>query len=217
MPTAVDLTGRRFGRLVVLGQASRSRYWVCQCDCGRQKEIFSTNLTGGLTASCNCARTEQHRARLLRHGDTARVNGTVRHTKEFQAWYGAKYRCFNPRDGGYKRYGGRGITMCEEWRNDYAAFLRDMGRAPTKKHSLDRIDVNGPYAPGNCRWATDSEQQNNRRSNRYLSYAGRVVTLAQLAAETGVKASTLISRLDRGWSVDEAVSQDDHRMLLKNR
>jgi hypothetical protein len=109
----------------------------------------------------------------------------IRHIREHDAWRGMLARCRNPRHPSYKNYGGRGITACERW-NSFENFLDDMGKRPSPKHSLDRIDNNGNYEPGNCRWATRREQANNTRMNRFVTFDGRTMTLAQWARETGI-------------------------------
>lgn len=160
-PIIASMLNARFGRLVVVAKALRPRYWVVQCDCGRIRECLSSNLTRGLTTSCNCLRTDLHRARLLRHGHARQR----KHSRTYQSWHHAKRRCFSLSDAKYHDYGGRGITMSDEWKNNFASFLRDMGPAPDGC-SIDRINNDGNYERGNCRWATPKTQANNRRPRR---------------------------------------------------
>jgi hypothetical protein len=127
-------------------------------------------------------------------------------TSMYQKWKGIKRRCFNPNEKQYKDYGGRGITICERWANNFEAFLLDMGEPPTEYHSLDRIDVNGNYEPGNCRWATSKEQNRNKRTNVTYEYNGQQYFLIELAEKFKIPFSTLAGRIiTLKWSVKKAV------------
>jgi hypothetical protein len=158
--SVVDLTGLRFGRVVVLARAGRvgvrrDARWRCRCDCGTETVIRADRLRDGTTRSCGCL----HRPHGEAHG-----RGVLPGTVEYRTWEDMITRCTNPRTKGWPHYGGRGITVCDRWRDRFAAFLADMGRRPSPAHSLDRFPNNdGNYEPGNCRWATWSEQMRNRR------------------------------------------------------
>ncbi len=160
-----DMVGKRYGFLTVIRYAESYKNgairWLCLCDCGKEKIIQGQSLRNGTTFSCGCMRKELHSRRIITHGES--TGGKT--TKEYRTWYGIILRCHNPSDKGYERYGKRGITVCDEWRNSYTAFLQFMGRAPTKKHSIDRINVYGNYEPGNVCWATAKWQAQNRRSS----------------------------------------------------
>ncbi len=178
---AKDFTGLKIGRLTVVGFAgvqirnSRSRrYWLCSCECGNTVEVEASNLISRPTQSCGCLRNELVALVNLKHGEAMR-------TKENRAWYGMKARCYNPNETKYPQYGGRGIIVCERWLNSYEDFLLDMGRAPSKGHTLDRIDVNGNYEPSNCRWATLKVQGNNKTTNVFLTFDGQTKTISQWA------------------------------------
>jgi hypothetical protein len=158
----VDLTGKRFGRLTVLSYQGRPKpsfhVWQCGCDCGNETVIEGSRLKSGKAKSCGCLRRELSAARRLRHGRTD--------TAEHNTWIGMKGRCYNPANPKFYRYGGRGITVCERWRDNFENFAADMGPRPSPLHSIDRIDNDRGYEPGNCRWATQLEQQRNRGGKR---------------------------------------------------
>lgn len=149
----VDLTGKTFGRWTVLRRTENKGVrsaWMCRCECGNERAVVGNNLVRGITVSCGCHRKEV----LIKHGYTGR--------SEYSSWQGMKDRCLNPNSASYPDYGGRGIMVCERWLS-FENFLEDMGPKPSKKYSIERIDVNGDYEPGNCKWATQTEQNHNLR------------------------------------------------------
>ncbi len=162
----LSLEGQRFGRLVALVQAPSTRTpggtimfrWSCQCDCGNTTTVSRSNLRSGQVVSCGCLKRDLQTT----HGEARRR----RQGPEYMSWLSAISRCENPKRRSWPLYGGRGIRMCDRWRQSFEAFLADMGRRPTHQHSLDRINNDGDYEPGNCRWATPKEQAQNRRAPR---------------------------------------------------
>ncbi len=202
--------GDVFGRLTVVDAApfrrrSRAR-WLCRCACGRLVDVDQRDLRSGDTKSCGCLKservTEQNARTKLKHGGKRRGL----RTREYEAWCGAIQRCENPNNASFAHYGARGVSMFPGWRHDFAAFLDHMGPRPAGT-SLDRIDPERGYEPGNVRWATHLEQQRNRRRHHLLTVNGETKCLAQWALESGLPLSTLFNRIKRGWSPQRAVSE----------
>lgn len=202
----IDMVGQKFGKLTVVAYDKTIKgipYWNCICECGNTKSIARGHLVNKKipTSSCGCIQKEYARNRTRTHGDSSRGNVS----EEFKTWLRIKERCFNPKCRAYKDYMGRGITMSEEWKDSYETFLNDMGRKPSHKHSIDRIDNNGNYCKENCRWATIKEQNNNQRKNVYISIGDKTKTVAQWAEELNKNPKTIYNRLYNGWSAEDAV------------
>lgn len=184
--------GDRFGKLVAVeyrGIRSRRAVWLCRCDCGITREMITDNLKRA--KSCGCDRKGN------------RTHG-LRKSPEYMVWWAMRSRCHRPSSRGFKDYGGRGITVCDRWRQSFVAFHEDMGPRPSPQHTIERIDNNRGYEPDNCRWATKDEQQHNTRQNRLVTYNGLTLCVAEWAGRLGIKAATLCARLDAGWPVEKA-------------
>lgn len=191
---AEDLTGRRYGRLIVIRRGpnqGKRVMWLCKCDCGTEKVIGGQDLRNGKTKSCGCFLSE---ATSQRNRD----NATHRETgsRLYRIWRGMKARCYYKKQFEYERYGGRGITVCEEWRTSYETF-RDWALSNDyKSHlTLDRINTNGNYEPDNCRWATYKEQCNNRTNNRLIEFNGDIKTISQWSDTFGLSRYQTIKKL----------------------
>lgn len=208
-----DITGQRFGRLTVLRVAEEKtgslyRWWV-QCDCGApEKTVLGNHLRLGRIVSCGCHSRDRIRAALTTHGLSDRP--------EYHCWVGMCYRCTSPNDASWPYYGGRGIRVCERWLMDtgFANFLADVGPRPSLRHTIDRIDNDGHYEPGNVRWATKTEQNRNSRKNVRLTFRGETLTIAEWSERTGIPYRALQTRVVRGWSTDRALT---HRVQPRRR
>lgn len=207
-----DLTGKKIGRLTVLRlsditQESKKTKWICQCECGKIIEVFSGNLTSKTrpTQSCGCLSREKSSKRMkeknpgYKHGK----NNTRLHV----IWDAMKKRCYLKSHIHYSNYGGRGITVCEEWRNDFLNFYNwAIANGYKEDLTIDRIDSDKNYSPDNCRWITHKEQQNNKRTNHFVEYKGRKYTISQLAEEKNIKYDILLYRINKGWDLEDAIN-----------
>lgn len=205
-----DLTGRRFGRLTVIGVSSevyvdpklgyKYKKWDCICDCGKVISVRTSFLKrkDNYIRSCGCQRMKHMYEASTTHGESG--------TRLHKIWKGMKKRCYNNRCRSYKDYGGRGITVCDEWLNDFMAFRNwSLQNGYADDLSIDRIDVNSNYCPENCRWATDLVQANNSRHCHWITYNGKTQSLSDWAREYNIKSGTLESRLNTGWDIEEAL------------
>lgn len=165
-----DKVGEKYGRLIVISfdkkiikNKNYRYYWICKCDCGKEKSVCSSNLLNKHTLSCGCFKKEQIIKANVIHG---KMLDSRKHINEFNSWKNMVSRCTNLNNNRYYMYGAKGITICDEWLKDFHNFLKDMGIKPDKTYSIDRIDGAKGYYKDNCRWATSKEQANNRINNK---------------------------------------------------
>jgi hypothetical protein len=192
-----DLEGRRFDRLLVTafaGRKGKKVLWRCRCDCGGESIAFATSLTAGKHRSCGCLQRET----VTSHGRS--------HSPEYRTWAVMNSRCHRANATGYDRYGGRGIAVCDRWRHSFENFLADMGERPTLAHTIERKDVDGPYSPENCVWATRVEQADNTTRTRRYTHNGETLSMTRWAVRVGLKPTTLRNRLDAGMSFAAAIA-----------
>lgn len=189
---------QRFGRLIVICLTTEREYHLlCRCDCGNVREVLKGNLIKGNTRSCGCLKRDLAGTYNRTHGQSD--------TPTYNVWLQMRARCTKPKNIGWDIYGGRGIRVCKRWLHSFENFLADMGPKP-KGLTLDRIRSNLGYSPVNCRWATQTTQQRNRRNNHRVWYKRRHITIAELAEVTGIYESLLRWRLNSGRTVKEAIS-----------
>lgn len=205
-----DLTGKRFGKLTALYRTRKKcgvSAWVCRCDCGKEKVVRTSLLVNGTAQNCGCEPYKKH--------------GLI-DTRLYGVWTGMKRRCYEISDKYYKHYGGRGITVCDEWRNDFKSFYdwaMDNGydeNAPKGKCTLDRINTNGNYEPSNCRWVDLTIQNRNKRNNRMLTFNGETLPMSVWAEKVNISEALLCGRLSNGWSVEKALTLPAHKYTRHN-
>lgn len=195
---ALDITGKKFGKLTALRFAykgkRRDHYWLFRCDCGKETVAMKSAVMSGHTKSCGCL------GGVLTHG--------LKRSRPYYIWTNMKTRCYNKNAKKYESYGGRGITVCDEWKNDFMAFYNwAIENGYNDGLTLDRIDNNGNYCPENCRWATPAEQSRNKRNNIFITYEGETLCLSDMARLHGVKRETAKKRLAAGKPLDKVFSK----------
>jgi hypothetical protein len=186
---------KTFGELTILElyKGKRGVRARCQCECGNEHHVDFRYLKLGRSTHCGCIKRTPNK----KHG--------LHDIKEYSVWKGMKRRCYNPNEKCFPYYGGRGITVCDEWKNSFEAFYKDMGERP-ENTSLDRINTDGDYEPGNCRWTTLTEQSRNKRNNRFFTFEGKTQCLMDWANELGISEASLRSRL-KHYSVEKALAK----------
>jgi hypothetical protein len=200
MPPFIDLTGQKFGRLTVIhrieNKYSKATKFLCQCSCGKEVPVNAASLKNGTTKSCGCYHQEIRSQSLTTHG--------MSKIPLYRTWKAMMSRCYNTHHMGYPDYGGRGITVCQQW-HDFPTWYAYMGEPPSKNHTIERIDNNGNYEPSNCRWATRKEQANNKSNNRIIEFNGQTKTLKQWAEVIKMPYKTLHARLNQAnWSIEKS-------------
>lgn len=195
--------GQRFGRLTVAEEVPERTTdgairWICRCDCGTTTTVTGRALRAGNTSSCGCYNRDLTTSRNTTHGQSS--------TEEYRIWAGMRARCERPAATVYHHYGGRGITVDPSWAS-FVQFFADMGPRPTPKHSIERVDNDGPYSKQNCRWGTQSEQCRNTRRNLFLTHDGVTMTVAGWADQTGFAYHTIMSRLKHGWTTKRTLTE----------
>lgn len=204
MPRLIDLTGQRFGRLVVVERVENSAdgraRWLCRCDCGQSKTVLGEHLKKGRAKSCGCAKSESSSKRFKKHGG--------RNSKLYRIWSNMKDRCNNPDCKVYSDYGGRGIKVCKEWIDDFSAFQKwALANGYKEGLTIDRKDNDKGYSPDNCRWTDRKIQGNNKRNCRYITYKGQRKTVAEWSDITGIPHDTLLYRLNHGWETERILKK----------
>ena len=205
MGNLIDLTGKRFGKLTVIKKHNQDKWgcwnWLCKCDCGKESIVSGGHLRGMKTKSCGCSRKE---SKNFSHKMTG--------TRIYSIWQAMKSRCYYEKSEIFKYYGGRGIKVCDEWKNSFISFYEWSMKngydenAERGQCTIDRIDVNGNYEPNNCRWATIKQQANNTRRNHFIEYNGKTQTVSQWANELGVEPDSIFNRLQKGFTEEEALT-----------
>lgn len=207
-----NLTGVRRGLLVALKyigtMENRHARWLCQCDCGNMHEVDGATFLRWMCRSCGCYRDKISQESHTTHGKT--------NTPEYQVWLGIIKRTEDPTHQSWKNYGGRGLKMCDKWRNSFEAFLADVGLRPSKGHSLDRLNNSLGYFPENCAWKTSVQQARNRRNNHLITYKNETITLAEMTERLGFTKHMLRQRLNSGMTVEEAVETPHKRQRKVN-
>jgi len=198
MSRKIDISGQRFGRLLVLKRDTSNlgkwSFWLCQCDCGNIVSVKGDRLKRGLTSSCGCFRKESFTKMLTKHG--------MSNTKIYRVWQGMKERCYSEKHKSFNYYGGRGITVCDEWMDKELGFIAfyewSISNGYSEGLTLDRSDNEGNYEPSNCKWTTRLEQGSNMRSNINILFNGEEKTLTEWSRELGIGRWSLKNRYDKG-------------------
>lgn len=214
MPKFIDLTGQRFNRWIALSYEGDAR-WLCKCDCGTVKKVHRSHLKDGESKSCGCLSKEKASINASLRNKTHGLY--IENERLYNIWHSMKQRCYYNKNTSYSNYGGRGIKVCDEWKNDFKSFYdwaMDNGYQENAKRgqcTIDRIDVNGNYEPSNCRWATIKEQSRNKRTNHFITCNGQTKTMVEWSELTGLSHTTIYDRLKAGLSEEEAILREKRK------
>ena len=211
----IDRTGIKYGRLTAIKIIGGRKpiYWLCKCDCGNYDEVSASNLQSGVVKSCGCLNDEV----ITKHNQS--------HSRLYKVFNSLKQRCINPNDKGYKNYGGRGITVCDEWLDKENGFINFYNwamangydeNAKFQECTIDRIDVNGNYCPENCRWVSNKEQALNRTNSRIFEYKGKKQTLKEWSKELNVSYKIFQTYTHKGQSIEEILNEIKQRECYKD-
>jgi hypothetical protein len=212
MPEFRDLKGQIFNHWTVLfvGKSKPRTHWWSMCVCGKVKEVAGIHLTTGASKSCGCVRPSGRGHKNYTHGGTSLYGDDLR--LEYNSWVAMRGRCKDPHNKSWHNYGGRGITVCPRW-DDLHAFVSDMGRRPSKAHTIERIDVNRGYEPGNCVWATHAQQARNRRTNALVEINGQTMTMTDARRLTGLWPPAIRRRIKAGLPFPARCVEEDIKAL----
>lgn len=218
-----DYIGKTYNKLTILnfetpedyknkktGYIQKQHVVTCKCNCGNLWTGKLQNIKRETTTSCGCYKTK-----TLKENPRGKTHGLV-NTSEYYSWNAMKNRCLNKNAPNYHNYGGRGITVCDRWKDSFENFYTDMGSKPKKGYSIDRIDNNGNYEPNNCKWSSQKEQTNNQRTNKLLTYKNKIQTLSQWCEELNLNRDTVIERLNKyKWTIEKVLETKTNPKKLK--
>lgn len=203
--------GDRFGRFTIIQESekrNKKRYFLCECECGNEKNIRLDGLRNGQTTSCGCYNVEVSKIANTKHG----MHGS----RIYRIWYAMRSRCFSINSTSYANYGGRGITICDEWRG-FDSFHEWATKNGYDEHlTIERKNVNGNYEPSNCTWITMTEQKRNARVTKRINFDGKVMTLRQWAKHIGISSSALCNRFDKGWTLEKALTTPSQKKFIRS-
>lgn len=212
MGKAIDLTGKKFGKLTVIKLVKRvndkHRYWVCKCECGKFSEIRQDALTRNITHSCGCLIGETAKKLYTKHN--------LYQTRLYKIYQGMKMRCYNPKNPRYSSYGAKGVKVCDEWLKNFMNFYNwAINNGYQNDLSIDRINVDGNYEPINCRWATNKMQGTNTTRNHIIKYNGQIKTISEWAEIYNIAPSVLGARIRLNWDIEKAFNTPVKQYNLK--